>query len=90
MTPGMMDSLLLDMKQREAYPCLSLDDWVCRIAGFPGKYICCYINGPHKQYIQAGIIFNYMFHLGLPGTYLGKVRKVYLSKAAPGRYVFGT
>ena len=26
---------------------------------------CYYINGPHKQYIQAAIVFNYMFHCGL-------------------------
>ena len=39
-------------------------------SGKPGWGICCYINGHHKQYIQADIIFNYMFHFGLPGTCL--------------------
>ena len=34
------------------------------------KSIFCYINGHHKQYIQVDIIFNYMFHFGLPGTCL--------------------
>ena len=34
---------------------------------FLKKYICCYINGPHKQYIQVDV-FNYMFHFGLQGN----------------------
>ena len=35
-------------------------------------YILCfvYINGLREQYIQVGIIFNYMFHVGLPGKCL--------------------
>ena len=38
---------------------------------FPQKQtIFDYINGHRKQYIQADIIFNYMFHFGLPGTCL--------------------
>ena len=32
------------------------------------KYRFDYINGPHKQYIQVDTIFNYMFHVGLPGN----------------------
>ena len=36
----------------------------------PEKYICCYINGTHKQYIEVDIIFNYIFYFGLPGACL--------------------
>ena len=36
-------------------------------------YWCYYINGPHKQYIQVDIRFNYMFRFGLPGKCLSNI-----------------
>ena len=45
------------------------------------KSICCYINGHHKQYIQIDIIFNYMFHFGLPGKCLYLNPQTHLSGA---------
>ena len=53
------------MMSPEAYPCLSLDDRVCRmmgIFGFPWKIHILFINGPHMQYIQVDIIFSYICH----------------------------
>ena len=32
--------------------------------------MCCHISGQRKQCIQVDIIFNCMFHFGLPGTCL--------------------
>ena len=49
-----------------------------------------YIHGPHKQYIQVDIIFNYMFHFGLQEHVFRQVRKIHLPEPAPERCVSRT
>jgi len=49
---------------------LSPDDGRVHFRVFLEKYIICYINGHHKQYVLVDTIFNYMFYFGLPATCL--------------------
>ena len=55
---------------------LSVECWTGPFPGSPLKIdIFCSINGHPKQYILVDTIFNYIFHFGLPGTYIKKVDK---------------
>ena len=89
--------------------CLSLD-WMPGVQddrdfGLSLKNICCYINGPHKQYIyiyiyiyiskyiKVDIIFNYVFHFWEFTILFRTFREIHLSGAgfpAPEMYVLGT
>jgi len=46
------------------------DDGRLHFVGFLEKSIFYYKDGHHKQYILVDTIFNYIFHFGIPGTYL--------------------
>ena len=46
------------------------DDGRVHFQVFLGTSRFGYINAHHKQYILVDTIFNYMFHVGLPGTCL--------------------
>ena len=45
------------------------------------------MNGPHKQYIQEDILFNYIFHFELQEHVSRKVREMHLS--GDGHVCFG-
>ena len=63
-------------------------------SGCPWKIICCYINGYQKQYILVDIMFNNIFHVGLPGKLFKKRVQKYtfgaLAPSAPKRRVSRT